>query len=275
MPGEDIGDALEAAEKLKSGGFATVVTHLGENLSKESEADAVAAHYIDVLDLIRKRGLDCHISVKPTQLGLDLNRDLCFRHLRALTARAKETGNFVWIDMESSAYVDPTLELFRRLRAEFQNVGVCLQSYLLRSAEDVEKLLPLAPSIRLVKGTYAEPKTVVFTLKRDVDESYFQLAKRLLLATTSVDAIIGVGTHDDALVRRIDSAVSGEGAERKSYEVQMLYGIRREAQMRLLSEGFKVRVLISYGTFWFPWYMRRLAERPANVWFVLRNLFAR
>lgn len=275
MPGEEVGDALEAAEKLKSQGFPTIVTHLGENLSQESEADAVAVHYLGVLNFIRERGLDCHISVKPTQLGLDLNRDLCLRHLRTLTARAKETGNFVWIDMESSAYVDPTLDLFRKLRSEFPNIGVCLQSYLLRCAEDVEKILPSVPSIRLVKGTYAEPKHVVFRLKRDVDESYFKLAERLLVASKSKGNIIGIGTHDDGLIRRIDLVVSHDGVARKNYEVQMLYGIRRETQMKLASEGFKVRVLISYGSFWFPWYMRRLAERPANVWFVAKNLFAR
>lgn len=275
MPGEEIADALEAAETLKAAGFPTVVTHLGENLSQESEADGVAAHYLEVLDLIRQRGLDCHISVKPTQLGLDLNKNLCLRHLRTLTARAKETDNFVWIDMESTPYVDRTLDLFRSLRSDFRNIGVCLQSYLLRSAKDVDALLPVVPSVRLVKGTYAEPKHMVFRLKRDVDESFFKLGERLLVASKPGGNIIGIGTHDEGLIRRIDLVVSHDGVKRGTYEVQMLYGIRRETQTKLASEGFKVRVLISYGSFWFPWYMRRLAERPANVWFVVKSLFVR
>ena len=275
MPGEEIEDALDAAESLKSKGFMTVVTHLGENLTLESEANGVAQHYLKVLDLIRQRGLDCHVSLKLTQLGLYLDEDLCYRHLVSLVRRAKEVDNFVWIDMESSPYVDRTLDMFRRLRAEFSNVGVCLQSYLYRTANDIDDLLPLAPSIRLVKGTYAEPKRVAYTSKKDVDDSFFVLARQLLTAAKSDGMIIGVATHDLDLIQRIDRSMSDDSIGRQRYEVQMLYGIRRETQSELVNQGFRVRVLVSYGSFWFPWYMRRLAERPANVWFVLKNIFAR
>ena len=274
MPGEEISDALDAAETLRTNGIAAVVTHLGENLSEEAEANEVAGRYLTALKLIRQRELDCQISVKLTQLGLDLGEQSCCEHLNALLRRARELGNFAWIDMEGSPYVDKTLGIYRHAREEFPNVGICLQAYLYRTAADIDALLPLAPSIRLVKGTYAEPADVAFRSKRDVDRNYFELSKRLLVSRTQ-NARIAIATHDRGLLRSIDQFALREGITRDSYEIQMLYGIQRESQLQLQRDGFQVRILISYGTFWFPWYMRRLAERPANVLFVLRNIVSR
>jgi proline dehydrogenase len=274
MPGEEVHDALAAARDLREKGIATIVTHLGENLTQESEAKSVTDHYLEVLRLIAEEGLDCHISVKLTQLGLDLNDESCYRHLERLVVRARELGNYVWIDMESSPYVDRTIGIFSRLRSEHSNTGVCVQSYLYRTAKDLEALLPLRPSIRLVKGAYAEPKNVAYRSKRDVDENYFHLARELLVAGRLNGARLGIGTHDQGLIDRISRYADQENFSKESFEVQMLYGVRSDAQLRLAGEGYRVRTLISYGSFWFPWYMRRLAERPANVWFVVRHLFA-
>lgn len=275
MPGEDIVDALNAAQVLQSKGITTVVTHLGENLSDENEANNVAEHYLAVLKHIHERNLDCHISLKLTQLGLDFNEELCYKLLSRIISKANTMGNFVWIDMESSPYVDVTLRLYKRARSEYSNVGVCLQSYLYRSSDDVNRLLPLSPSIRLVKGAYAEPKDVAYRKKKDVDANFLILAKWLLHQGKGGDVRTGIGTHDYTLLQQIYAAAEQEGISKNSYEIQMLYGIQTEQQLRLVKNGFRVRVLISYGTFWFPWYMRRLAERPANVLFVLRNIFAR
>lgn len=275
MPGENIDDALKAAEVLRAQDISTVVTHLGENLLREDEAAAVAEHYHDVLKRIHHRNLDCHISVKLTQLGLDLNQELCAEHLSAIVGHAAELGNVVWIDMESSAYVDRTLGIFRTMRERFANVGVCVQSYLRRTAQDIESLAHLSPSIRLVKGTYAEPKDIAYRSKRSVDENFFALTQRLLELTRNNGAILGVATHDMRLLERISNHALQQGFPRDAYEIQMLYGIKREQQLRLAREGYRVRVLISYGSYWFPWYMRRLAERPANVLFIVKNVFAK
>jgi proline dehydrogenase len=274
MPGEEVHDALAAARDLREKGIATIVTHLGENLTQESEANSVTEHYLEVLTLIAKEGLDCHISVKLTQLGLDLNDESCHRRLVTLAARARELENHVWIDMESSPYVDRTIGIFSRLRSEYSNTGLCVQSYLYRTAKDLGALLSLKPSIRLVKGAYAEPKNVAYRSKRDVDENYFHLARELLLAGRLNGVRLGIGTHDQGLIDRIRRFAVQEHLSKESFEIQMLYGVRSDAQLRLANEGYRVRTLISYGSFWFPWYMRRLAERPANVWFVVRNLLA-
>jgi proline dehydrogenase len=274
MPGEEIDDALAAAESLAPLQISTVITHLGENLLHDHEAQGVAEHYLDALHRIHRRTLDCHVSVKLTQLGLDLSRDLCVTLLEHIVLKAKELGNVVWIDMESSAYVDRTLDIYRLMRGRFDNVGVCLQAYLYRTASDVESLLPLAPSIRLVKGTYAESKNVAHRSKRRVDESFLDLSLRLLESRRD-GMKIGIATHDLILLEKIFCHAARNGLPKDSFEIQMLYGIKREQQLRLAREGYRVRMLISYGSFWFPWYMRRLAERPANVLFALRNLISR
>jgi proline dehydrogenase len=274
MPGETLDDALAAAQTLRNKKVGTVFTHLGENISDRAEAQQVTDHYLEVLDRIRQRGLQTEVSVKPTQLGLDLSPDLCFEHLKAIIARAPKES-IVWIDMEASNYVDPTLDLYRRALAEFPNVGLCLQAYLYRTKDDLAKLLPLHPSIRLVKGAYMEPANIAFPRKADVDENYFVLGKLLLQAKKDKLCVrAAFGTHDVQMIRRLSEHAVQQGFAKSEFEVQMLYGIQRAEQDRLAQDGCTSIVLVAYGTFWYPWFVRRLAERPANLWFMLRNVFA-
>jgi proline dehydrogenase len=274
MPGEQIDDARRAAAELKPQGITTILTKLGENLTNVEEAEQVTLHYLDVLDRVAASGLDAHISVKPTQLGLDLDRALCERNLDRLMDRAELRGNFVWIDMESSPYVDPTLALFRRARAKSARVGIALQAYLYRTEEDVESLIPLGAAIRVVKGAYLEPPEVAFPKKSDVDENFYKLCTRLLSEDArKAGGLLHIATHDGALVDRLTAWIAGHHVPPSAFEFAMLYGIQRGQQARLAREGRRLRVLISYGEYWFPWYMRRLAERPANVWFVVRTMF--
>jgi proline dehydrogenase len=274
MPGERMEDALEAAGRLHGEGITTILTHLGENLVGNEEAEAVTQHYLRLLDRISPAGIDAQISVKPTQLGFDLDRALCQRNLDRLIDRAGALGNFVWIDMESSPYVDPTLELFRAARARAANVGIALQAYLRRTPADLEALLPLGCAIRLVKGAYLEPADIAFPAKNDVDENFFKLACRLLSADAQArGTLLHIATHDSLLIERLETFIAQTGVPAKGYEFAMLYGIQRGLQQRLARGGKRLRVLISYGDYWFPWYMRRLAERPANVMFVVKNMF--
>jgi proline dehydrogenase len=273
MPGETIEDALNAASELQKFNLSTVLTHLGENVTTEQETREVKDHYLRLLDQIQARGLNAEISVKLTELGLDQDLNLCYDNIKALYTSAREKGNYVWIDMEGSKYTSATLDLYYHLREEFTNTGVCLQSYLFRTAEDLERLLPVSPGIRLVKGAYAEPATIAYASKSENDENYFKLAQTLLTQIKQKQIRVGFGTHDQLLIRRILNAAQEKDVPLNAFEIQMLYGIRRNDQLRLVQEGCKVRVLISYGDFWFPWYMRRLAERPANVMFVIKNVF--
>ena len=274
MPGEQIDDALRAAAELKPQGITTILTKLGENLTGTDEAEQVTLHYLDLLDRVAASGLDAQISVKPTQLGLDLDRALCERNLDRLIARAEQRHNFVWIDMESSPYVDPTLDLFRRTRAKTARVGIALQAYLYRTEKDVESLVPLGAAIRLVKGAYLEPPEVAFPRKTDVDANYYKLCTRLLApGARKPGALLHIATHDIPLAERLSAYIAEQGVPASAYEFAMLYGIQRGQQLRLAGQGRRLRVLISYGEYWFPWYMRRLAERPANVWFVVRTMF--
>ncbi len=276
MPGDDVAAALDAAHELAARGMPTVLTYLGENVEDAGEARAVGAHYLEVLERIADRMLPCHVSVKPTQVGLDVGEDTCAAELDRLATHARALGNMVWVDMEGSPYTDVTVRLYRSLRERHDNVGLCLQSYLHRTQRDLESLLPLSPSIRLVKGAYREPPAVAFARKRDVDANYLALARRLLGPQGLQDgAVQGIATHDRAIIDAVRSYAAATGVAPDAYEFQMLYGIRREVQRRLVEEGQRVRVLISYGEAWFPWYMRRLAERPANLLFVARSLINR
>ena len=273
MPGETLDDALGAADTLRSKKIGTVFTHLGENIKDRGEAQQVAEHYLEVLKRIREKGLQAEISVKLTQLGLDLSADLCFEHLNAIIECA-EKDSIVWVDMEASNYVDATLDLYRRVLSVRPNVGICLQAYLYRTKNDLEKLLPLRPSIRLVKGAYNEAAAIAFQRKQEVDENYFELGRQMLRAKKGSRCVrAAFGTHDVALIRRLSDCASGEGFAKKDFEVQMLYGIQRAEQQRLASEGCTSIVLVAYGSYWYPWFVRRLAERPANLWFIVRNVF--
>ena len=272
MPGEELEDAMEAAGRLQNNSINTIFTHLGENVTDLSEAKQVADHYLGSLKKIRSKGLDTHISVKLTQLGLDLGEDVCLTNFLSIVEQAKQHQTIVWIDMEQSQYVDRTVHIFREARKKYSNVGLCLQAYLRRCEDDIKALLPLSPKIRLVKGAYLESPAVAFPRKADVNENYFKLSKILLSNIKENKVGFGVATHDRLLIGMIRKEAENLGLGKKDYEFQLLYGVQAEEQLRLAKEGYNVRTLISYGTFWFPWYVRRLAERPANVWFVVKNM---
>jgi proline dehydrogenase len=273
MPGEELADALAAAKETRREGIAPVFTHLGEQVTSTEEAEGVRDHYLDALERIAEARIDGQISVKLTQLGLLDDASECARRVEEIVSRAAGTSSFVWIDIEESDYVDATLEVFSGVRKRHDNVGLCLQAYLYRTPEDLATLLPLRPAIRLVKGAYREPASVAYPSKRQVDDEFFRLARLLLDAAARGGARPVFGTHDLALVARIASYAESVGATREDFEVHMLYGIRTADQRALAGDGLRVRVLISYGRHWFPWYVRRLAERPANMWFVVKSVF--
>jgi proline dehydrogenase len=272
MPGENPDDALAEAETLSERGITTVVTCLGENVETREEAEGAVRHYEAVLDAIQNRGLPTHLSVKLTSLGLDQGVNTAATSLKALCGRAAEWGNFVWVDMEYSRYVDATLEAFHSARAGATNLGLCLQAYLHRTPDDLESLAAHGIPIRLVKGAYREAPSVAIQRKDEVDDAFEALAIRLLELASRADRAHGIATHDLSLIERIHRRARSEGLDPTAAEIQMLYGIQRPAQQRFAAAGFPTRVLISYGDAWFPWYMRRLAERPANVGFVLRSM---
>ena len=274
MPGESFDEMIAAARATAAEGIASVFTRLGENVKDLGEADDVAAHYLDGIERLGAANLDCEPSIKLTQLGLDIDRELAYGHLRDLAARAHAANNYLWIDMEQSAYVDVTLTLTKRLRDEFPRIGVCLQAYLFRTREDLDDITSRGIGVRLVKGAYNEPPAVAFPKKSDVDANYLALAQLMLApAARAAGSRAVFGTHDLALIQTIRSHARSVGVKAAEYEFHMLYGIQKAAQQRLAKDGAPVRVLIAYGDYWFPWYMRRLAERPANVWFVAKSLF--
>lgn len=275
MPGEELADALGAAETLVPSRIGSIVTRLGETLTGESQADAVAEHYLGAFDEIKRRGLPAVVSIKPTQLGLDHSVDACRHHLDSLAQKAVATGSQLWIDMEDSSYVDRTLALYRELKSRYDPIGIAIQAYLRRTPADVDSLMDLNPMIRLVKGAYAEPPHVAFPAKRDVDIAFASIGERLLEAAQRGVGLPILGTHDMTIVRHLVGRAAAIKLPRDRFEIHMLYGIRSADQQALAAEGHAVRCLISYGAQWFPWYMRRLAERPANVWFVMRSAFMR
>jgi proline dehydrogenase len=274
MPGERMDGALEAAERLAAEGIPATFTYLGENVEDAADADAVAEHYLELLDLIEERGIDAEVSVKPTHLGLDLDPEDTFSRLRRLAERSAAMGKHLFLDMESAPYVDPTLAIYRRLRDEFENTGVCIQAYLHRTPQDVADLLAAGASIRLVKGAYREPGDLVIRDRGKIRATFEKLALEFL--RWSGGGPLALASHDVHLLTEIERRAAAAGFGRDTYEIQMLYGIRVADQRRLAAEGFRVRVLISYGTHWYPWFMRRLAEHPGkNLWLAVRNLFAR
>jgi proline dehydrogenase len=272
MPGETLDDAIAAARELKKKNIAAVLTHLGENVFDKQEAEKVAAHYQYVLEKIRVENLDVEISVKLTQLGLDLSPELCERNLRRVLS-VENPLRTVWIDMEASSYIEATLGIYTQLLADYRNAGICLQAYLHRTAADIDTLRHMKPTIRLVKGAYSEPADVAIRSKAAIDANYSLLAQNLLQ-----DQVRGnvrraaFATHDPALIHHIADFAAANGISRSEVEVQMLYGIQRGEQERLAAGGWRSGVLIAYGDYWYPWFVRRLAERPANLWLLLRNL---
>jgi proline dehydrogenase len=269
MPGETLDAALGAAARLANDGLPTIVTELGENVTTRKEAEDVADHYIDAYGTIADRRLDTEISVKPTHLGLDLDPDLAAENVERVAQGAEQHGSWLWLDMESSRFVQPTIDLFRKVRATRPNTGICLQAYLRRTPVDINDLMPDA-SIRLVKGAYREHENLLVGDRQAIDESYRRLALRILEVKGPSERLV-LGTHDVGLVSRIEVDVES----RDEFEIAMLYGIRSSDQVRLAGEGYTIRTLISYGTHWYPWFMRRIAEKPLeNVLLALRNFMA-
>jgi proline dehydrogenase len=267
-------DAVRAAEHLAAEGIPATFTYLGENVESAADADDVAEHYLELLDMIEERGVDAEVSVKPTHLGLDLDAEETFGRLRRLAERSAAMGKHLFLDMESVPSVEPTLAIYHRLHEEFENTGVCIQAYLHRTPQDIADLLAAGASVRLVKGAYRESREVVIRDRRRIRATFEKLAIEFL--RWSGGGRLALATHDVQLLSGIERRAAAAGFDRDAYEIQMLYGIRAADQRRLAGEGFRVRVLISYGTHWYPWFMRRLAEHPGrNLWLATRNVFGR
>lgn len=272
MPGEQLDDAIKAAIAFKAQGIGSLFTRLGENVKDLSEARAVVEHYESAFAKLASAGLGAEISVKPTQLGLDIDAAVAYANVQRLARAAAKSKSFLWIDMEGSAYTDATLDLYRRVRADHAQTGVALQAYLHRTVDDVVNLLPLKPAIRLVKGAYEEPPDRAYTAKRDVDANYLALAALMMPEVKRGRLRLVLGSHDVDLIARAAHFGRAVGLENAQLEVNMLYGVRIDQQVRLAAEGYVVKVLIAYGDAWYTWYLRRLAERPANLMFAARQL---
>ena len=275
MPGERVEDAFSAAERLRDERIRVLFTRLGENISTLDEAHAVADHYREVLSTDAARAHvagPVEISIKPTQLGLDQDPEECRRICAGLAQAAAEAGTWFWIDMEGSAHTERTVVLAEALMSEHDNVGIAIQSYLKRSAADVARLLPLRPAIRLVKGAYDEPAAIAYRDAAAVDAAFLGLALMVAEAASDGNARLALGTHDVELIEQLSTITEAQGVARELLEVHMLYGIREQELRRLRDVGHPAYSLVAYGEAWYRWYMRRLAERPANVVFALRQL---
>jgi proline dehydrogenase len=271
IAGNQLDDAERVIHELNSRGVSVALDHLGENTESEGQAHAAAAAYLAALDRVQDEGLDANISVKLTALGLDIGPDLAAEEADRVAARGKEVGAMVGVDMESHVYVDRTLELVEVLKRSYDGVGVCLQSYLHRTPEDLARLNRLAIPVRLVKGAYQEPPEVALQRKAEVDAAY----ARQLDTLVRDNAYPMVATHDERLVRLTKTLVAKHRRDRSTFEFQMLYGVRRDLQEQVVAEGYRLRVYVPYGDQWYPYLMRRLAERPANLYFFLSNLVKR
>ena len=274
-PGEELQDALDAAAALSASGLGTTLTQLGENVATIDQAEAAAKEYADALGAVEGLGLDAEISVKLTHLGLDIDPPGTEARLARLVEESKRLGRRLWIDMEDSSYVEPTLALYRRLQDRYGNVGVCLQAYLHRTPGDIAALRPLHPGIRLVKGAYREKPAVALQHKPDIDAAFLDLAFGLAESAAEGEIRAAIATHDTGLLASLEQKSASAGFGRDTYEVQMLYGIRSDDQLRIAGEGYPMRTLITYGPAWYAWYVRRLAERPSSLWLVVRSLLSR
>ena len=259
VAGEDLKDAVEAIRHFD---------HLGESITSEAATREEVSEYVRVLDSIHENGLDSNVSVKLTQIGLDIGEELTYENARAIVEAAARYQNFVRIDMEDSSKSDSTIDIFKRLRSQSNNVGIVIQAYLYRSEKDIEDLLKIGSRIRLCKGAYMEPESVAFPKKADVDANYVKLMKVLLAS----GLYHGIATHDENMIDATRQFARERGIAPDQFEFQMLYGVRRDLQDKLIRDGFRMRVYVPYGKFWYPYFMRRLAERPANVWFVVKNM---
>jgi proline dehydrogenase len=267
VAGEELEEAVQATRALNRRGMQVALDHLGENVSDDREARAAAQDYIRALDVIEKTGIDANISIKLTALGLDISQELCEQNVRTILEHARDAGIFVCIDMEGSAYTEQTIDITLRMHEQFEHVGTVIQSYLYRSRKDVEQLIAQGVRVRLVKGAYKEPKTLAFQSKSEVDSHYVQLMM-LLLARGNFPAI---ASHDEAIIAAACKFVRDQGISKDAFEFQELYGIRRDLQEKLVKQGYHMRVYVPYGSQWYPYLMRRMAERPANLMFVVSN----
>jgi len=269
IAGETIDDAILAVRHIQSQGLLCTLDYLGESVTTLGEADTATREYLRLIDAVDRAGVERNLSLKLTQLGLDVDRAICVDNLRKILKAADQCGFFVRIDMESSAYTDATLEIFETTwRLGHRNAGVVLQSCLHRTEKDVERVNALGARIRLVKGAYREPKAIAYQLKSDVDAAYLRIAKRLL----TEGVYPAIATHDEDVLNEIQRFTAERGIPQDAYEFQMLYGIRRDLQTALRSSGYRMRVYVPFGREWFPYFMRRLGERPANVAFVIRSV---
>jgi proline dehydrogenase len=273
MPGESMDDALAAVRKLQSEGTPTILTYLGENVASHADADETVAEYERLFAALRSARADTHVSIKLTQFGWDFDRQGALERVRTLSRIAVANGTMLAIDMESSSYVESTVEAYEALARESGSVALCLQAYLHRTPADLQRLLAVTPYIRLVKGAYREPAAVAIQTREEISSRYRALA-RTLLEQTAAGTRIGLGTHDLSLISDIRNDARDLGVKESAFEVQMLYGIQDAARRQLGRDGVRTRVLISYGRAWYPWFMRRLAEKPSNLVLMTRNLLS-
>jgi proline dehydrogenase len=267
VSGEELEDGLNTVKKVNSEGAIATLDHLGEEVSEPGEAIAATEVYLNALDQINANEVDTNVSVKPTQVGLKIDRKLCEQNFAKIIERARKHDNFVRMDMEGSDCTQDTLGVFKSLRKKYDNVGIVIQSYLYRSEKDVDEVLELGGRIRLCKGAYKEPKEIAFPKKQQVDESFLKLMEKMLLS----GIYHGIATHDERLIEKTKEFARKNNIPKDSFEFQLLYGIRTELGHKLIKEGYNVRIYIPFGRQWYPYFMRRLAERPANLFFFLKN----
>ncbi|HMF56617.1 MAG TPA: proline dehydrogenase family protein [Pyrinomonadaceae bacterium] len=271
VAGETVDEAIETIRDINKRGCTASFDHLNESVSSAAETEEEVREYLDVLEKIDQTGIRSNVSIKLTQFGLEIDPELAYRNARRVVEDAARRGNFVRIDMESSKVTQVTIDLFKRLRSEFglNDVGIVLQSYLRRTYDDAVDLLKIPARIRICKGAYNEPPEVAFPDKKDVDDNYVRVMKLLLSSGT----YHGIATHDPKMIDATVDYMKKEGIAKEAFEFQMLYGVRRDLQEKLAREGYNMRVYVPYGKHWYPYFMRRLAERPANIWFIMKNIF--
>jgi proline dehydrogenase len=270
VAGETIAEAVGFIRELNAEGCSASFDHLNESVASPGEAEAEVKEYLEILSRIDETGINSNVSIKLTQFGLELDPELAYKNARTVVEDAARRGNFVRVDMEASNVTQLTIDIFKRLRAEFElnDVGIVLQSYLRRTYADAQELLKLPARIRICKGAYNEPPEVAFPDKKDVDENYVRVMQVLL----SSGIYHGIATHDPKMIEATIAFSQREGIPKEAFEFQMLFGVRRDLQRQLAKDGYNMRVYVPYGKHWYPYFMRRLAERPANIWFVLKNL---
>jgi proline dehydrogenase len=274
VSGDTIGDAMAAIRELNALGISATLDHLGENVETAEDAARATGDYLKALDAIGASGVQSHVSIKLTALGLDLSDELCRANVRRILTKAQTIGVLVTIDMESTAYTDRTLAIYRDLHREFSGLGIVIQSYLYRSEADIAALCQEGAHVRLCKGAYQEPPVHAFPKKVDVNASYIRLMKMLLSPKARANNTFGaIATHDVKMIEATRQYAQEQLVPRDEFEFQMLYGIRRDLQKELAADGYGMRVYVPYGTEWYPYYTRRLAERPANIWFIVSNFF--